>query len=110
MSAASPSPSKAKPARSMVMPSAPMTRPSVLQLRSATKVTLVPTVVLQAGGMLRVPVEAVASGTIAAATIWLMLTDPVTVAEAVDTGEMGPLAEELADVIYKALVGLIKYL
>jgi hypothetical protein len=47
---------------------------------------------------------------IAAATIWLMLTDPVTVAEAVDTGEMGPLVEELADVIYKALVGLIKYL
>lgn len=47
---------------------------------------------------------------IAAATIWLMLTDPVTVADAVDTGEMGPLVEELADVIYKALQGLIKYL
>ena len=47
---------------------------------------------------------------IAAATIWLMLTDPVTVAEAVDSGEISPLAEELAKVIYQALVGLIKYL
>jgi hypothetical protein len=47
---------------------------------------------------------------IAAATIWLMLTDPVTVAEAIDTGEMAPLVEELASVIYNALVGLIKYL
>ena len=27
---------------------------------------------------------------IAAATIWLMLTDPVTVAEAVDSGEISP--------------------
>lgn len=47
---------------------------------------------------------------VAAATIWLMLTDPVTVAEAIDQGEVGPLVEELADVIYKALVGLMKYL
>ncbi len=38
------------------------------------------------------------------------LTDPITVAEAVDTGEYAPLVEELADVIYKALVGLIRYL
>jgi hypothetical protein len=47
---------------------------------------------------------------VAAATIWLMLTDPVTVAEAIDTGEVAPLVEELADVIYNAIVGLIKYL
>jgi hypothetical protein len=47
---------------------------------------------------------------VAAATIWLMLTDPVTVAEAIDTGEVAPLVEELADVIYEAIVGLIKYL
>jgi hypothetical protein len=46
----------------------------------------------------------------AAATIWLMLTDPITVAEAIDTGEVAPLVEELADVLYKAIVGLIKYL
>ncbi len=47
---------------------------------------------------------------IASATIWLALTDPVTVAEAVDSGEYSPLVEELANVIYDALVGLIKYL
>jgi flagellar basal body-associated protein FliL len=47
---------------------------------------------------------------VAAATVWLLLTDPITVAEAVDSGEYGPLVEELADVIYNALVGLIRYL
>jgi hypothetical protein len=47
---------------------------------------------------------------VAVATIWLVLTDPVTVAEAVDSGEYAPLVEELADVIYNALVGLIRYL
>lgn len=52
----------------------------------------------------------VVAAIVAAATIWLMLTDPVTVAEAIDTGEVAPLVEELADVIYNALVGLIKYL
>lgn len=46
----------------------------------------------------------------AGAVVWLVLTDPVTVAEAVDTGEYTPLVEELADVIYRALVGLISYL
>ena len=47
---------------------------------------------------------------VAGATIWLALTDPITVAEAVDSGEYAPLVEELASVIYKALAGLIKYL
>ena len=47
---------------------------------------------------------------IAGATIWLVLTDPVTVAEAVDSGDYEPLVEELASVIYNAIVGLIKYL
>jgi flagellar basal body-associated protein FliL len=47
---------------------------------------------------------------VAGATIWLVLTDPVTVAEAVDSGEYEPLVEELASVIYQALAGLIKYL
>lgn len=46
----------------------------------------------------------------AAAVVWLVLTDPVTVAEAVDAGEYAPLVDELADVIYKALIGLISYL
>jgi hypothetical protein len=52
----------------------------------------------------------VLAAVVAGATIWLMLTDPVTVAEAIDTGEVAPLVEELADVIYNAIVGLIKYL
>lgn len=47
---------------------------------------------------------------LAGATIWLVLTDPVTVAEAVDSGDYAPLVEELADVLYNAFVGLIKYL
>lgn len=46
----------------------------------------------------------------AAAVVWLVLTDPVTVAEAVDTGEYAPLVDELADVLYRALIGLIRYL
>jgi hypothetical protein len=47
---------------------------------------------------------------IASATIWLILTDPVTVATAVETGEVSPLVRQLADVIYNALVGLLDYL
>jgi len=47
---------------------------------------------------------------LAAATIWLLLTDPVTVADAVNQGEVSPLVRELAGVIYEALKGLLKYL
>jgi hypothetical protein len=52
----------------------------------------------------------VAAALIAAATVWLILTDPVSVATAVDSGEVSPLVRELADVIYDALVGLLRYL
>jgi hypothetical protein len=47
---------------------------------------------------------------IAGATIWLVLTDPVTVAETVDTGEVSPLVKTLATTIFEALRGLLKYL
>ncbi len=47
---------------------------------------------------------------IASATIWLVLTDPVTVAETVDTGEVSPLVRTLATTIFDALRGLLKYL
>jgi hypothetical protein len=47
---------------------------------------------------------------IAGATIWLVLTDPVTVAESVDAGEVSPLVRTLATTIYEALRGLLKYL
>jgi hypothetical protein len=47
---------------------------------------------------------------VASATIWLVLTDPVTVADAVNEGEISPLVRQLADVIYRALAGLLDYL
>lgn len=46
----------------------------------------------------------------AGATIWLLLTDPVTVAESVDTGEVSPLIRTLAASIFEALRGLLQYL
>jgi hypothetical protein len=47
---------------------------------------------------------------LAAATIWLFLTSPVTVATAVSDGEISPLVRELAQVLLQALSGLLKYL
>jgi hypothetical protein len=47
---------------------------------------------------------------IAGATVWLLLTDPVTVAESVDSGEVSPLVQSLAGSLYDALVQLLKYL
>jgi hypothetical protein len=46
----------------------------------------------------------------AGATIWLVLTDPVTVAESMDTGTVSPLVQSLAGSIYDALVRLLRYL
>jgi len=47
---------------------------------------------------------------VAGATVWLLLTDPVTVAESIDAGEVTPLVQSLAGSIYDALVKLLKYL
>jgi hypothetical protein len=47
---------------------------------------------------------------IAGATIWLLLTDPVTVAESVEDGAVTPLVSTLASRILEALRGLLKYL
>lgn len=47
---------------------------------------------------------------IAGATIWLLFTDPVTIANAVEGGEISPLAIRLAEVIYNAIAGLLEYL
>ena len=46
----------------------------------------------------------------AVATVWLLLTNPVTVATAVNDGEVSPLVRELARVFLDALAGLLKYL
>ncbi|HYE89294.1 MAG TPA: hypothetical protein VEA16_23245 [Vicinamibacterales bacterium] len=47
---------------------------------------------------------------VAGATVWLILTDPVTVAESLDSGEVTPLVESLAGSIYDAIVRLLRYL
>lgn len=47
---------------------------------------------------------------IAGATVWLLLTDPVTVAESMDSGEVSPLVESLAGSLYDAIVRLLRYL
>ena len=53
---------------------------------------------------------AIVSIVLAAATIWLFLTNPVTVANAVNEGEISPLVRDLASVLFDALRGLLKYL
>ena len=47
---------------------------------------------------------------VAGATIWLMLTDPVTVVNALDEGAVSPLIIKLAEVIYDAIAALLAYL
>jgi hypothetical protein len=53
---------------------------------------------------------AVLSGLFAGATIWLLVTDPVTVAESVNRGQVTPFVQELAGVLYTALRDILKYL
>ncbi len=53
---------------------------------------------------------AVLSAILATATIWLVLTDPVTVANSVNQGDVSPLVRELASAVFEALKGLLKYL
>ncbi len=55
-------------------------------------------------------IVALIAATLAAATIWLLLTDPVTVADAVNEGNVTPLVRELAEALYGALRGLLKWL
>ncbi len=47
---------------------------------------------------------------LAAATVWLFLTDPVTVADAVTEGEVTPFIRDLASVLLTALRSLLRYL
>jgi hypothetical protein len=57
-----------------------------------------------------VSVIGVLAAIIAGATIWLLLTDPVTVAESVDAGEVSPLVRSLAGSLYDAIVKLLRFL
>jgi hypothetical protein len=47
---------------------------------------------------------------LALATVWLFLTNPVTVATAISEGEVSPFVRDLAAVLLQALEGLLKYL
>ncbi len=47
---------------------------------------------------------------LAGATIWLLVTQPVAVADAVAQGEVSPLVRALGAALYDALQGLLKYL
>ena len=53
---------------------------------------------------------AIVTITLAGATIWLFLTNPVTVANAVNEGDVSPLIRDLGQVLLQALGGLLKYL
>ena len=50
------------------------------------------------------------AATLAVATIWLLLTDPVTVADAVQRRDVSPLVRALAGAIYEAMKGVFKYI
>ena len=65
---------------------------------------------LQRVGVSLFTLVAIVSILLAAATIWLFLTNPVTVATAVNDGELTPLVRSLAAAIYEALSGILKYL
>lgn len=47
---------------------------------------------------------------LALATVWLFITSPVTVVTAVSEGEISPLVRDIADLLLRALEGLLKYL
>jgi len=53
---------------------------------------------------------AIVSVVLAVATVWLFLTNPVTVATAVNDGDVTPFVRDLARVLFEAFQGLLKYL
>ena len=65
---------------------------------------------LQRVGVSLFTLIALVSIVLAAATIWLFVTNPVTVATAVNEGEISPLVRSLADVLLQAFSGILKYL
>lgn len=61
-------------------------------------------------GMSLVITAGMLAAVLAAATIWLVLTDPVSIADAVSEQDITPLVRELAWIILEALRGLLRYL
>ena len=65
---------------------------------------------LQRVGMRVFGAVVLVSVVLAMATVWLFLTNPVTVATAVTEGDVSPFMRNLARVLMDALQGLLKYL
>ena len=61
-------------------------------------------------GMSLVAMVGLLAATIAGATIWLLITDPVTVSDAVAKGDVTPIVSALGGVLMGAIRGLFKYL
>jgi hypothetical protein len=53
---------------------------------------------------------AVVSVLLAVSTVWLFLTNPVNVASAINQGDVSPLVRDLAQALFNALRGLLRYL
>ena len=53
---------------------------------------------------------AVVSVLLAVSTVWLFLTNPINVANAVNEGDVSPLIRNLADALFSALRGLLRWL
>ena len=61
-------------------------------------------------GLSLVGIIGVLAATLAGATIWLLLTEPLTVADAVNAQDLTPLVRELAGILYAALRSLLRFL
>ena len=55
-------------------------------------------------------VIAVVSVLLTASTVWLFLTNPVNVVNAINEGDVSPLVRDLAQALFNALRGLLRYL
>ena len=53
---------------------------------------------------------AVGASVVAGVTIWLLLTEPLTVANVVSSRDLVPLAQAVVGALYEALLGLVRYL
>lgn len=61
-------------------------------------------------GLSLLGVAALLSAALAGATIWLLFTEPVTVADAVSEQDVTPIVRELADLLYDAVLSLLRFL
>jgi len=61
-------------------------------------------------GMSVAGIVGILAALVASLTIWLLLTDPVTVADAVSEQDITPVVRELATLLYEALRNLLRYL